>query len=255
MADNAPTAPETPDVTSYSDPLYDRMEVIARGIGKRWYLIVIIAILCSVAVLQLKARSENTPIAAGAHALRQARSEGIEALTALAGNEAVLSEWRARAALEAANLALGTGDLDSARSQLSVAKAQAEASALREVELTVLASQAAVAEQAEEFDVASSLYLEVADKTATGMLGLNLAATLGAGRCDLALAAASADAAEQTELRRSAYERFRFAGERSVEGAEQLVNYARFKRYELERAYPELADDDNAAVVDEAPIE
>lgn len=241
----SPGAPET--LTSYSDPLYDRLEGVVRQMGRKWWLIAILILIIAGAAVVMQQRAQQAPEAASALAVQQATDEGIDALAAVADDPEVLPEFRARAALEAANLALQAGEADRAASLLATAETQAAATPLQDLQLTITASQAAVLEEQGAYEDAAARYTQVVDRTAASLPGLNLLATLGAARSTMLQAQNTEDPAQAAELRALAHEQFTFASERSVEGAEQLIQYARFQRYDLERRHPELAGGEAAA--------
>lgn len=241
MADT-PGTPDAPDtLTSYSDPLYDRLEGVVKAMGRKWWVIVLMAAIFAGAAVMLQQQAERVPEAASANAYLEALDEeGSDALAAVADNAEILPEFRARAALEAADRALAAGDAERAASLLATADTQAGATALKDLQLTVAASQAAVLEEQGQFEDAAARYTQVADKSAAAQPGLNLVATLGAARCNLALSAAAEDPELKAELLAVAHEQFVFASERDITGVDKLTQYARFQRYDLERRHPEL---------------
>ena len=254
MADT-PSTPDAPDtLTSYSDPLYDRLEGVTKALGRKWWAIVLLAIAVGVVVVVLQQQRKVSPVADGANAYIQARGEeGIAELEAVATNDGILAEFRARAGLEAANRALRDKKPEDAERLLGIAKTQAVASQLRDLELTVIASQAAVAEQRGQLEDAEALYRQVADKTGTDLAGLNLVATIGVARVIRMQAEAIEDRAERVGLLKVAHESFSFAAARSVEGATTLTDYATFQRYDLERRYPELIGGEAPPAPEAAP--
>lgn len=238
MAETPPDAPDT--LSSYSDPLYDRLEGVVRSLGRKWWVIVLLALVSAAAAVVIHQRAQQVPEAASAAAFLDAVNEGLEELVVVAEDEAVLPEFRARAALEAANLSLAEGDAERAARLLETAEAQAALTPRKDLQLTILASQAAVLEEQGAWEDAAALYSQVADKTAAGQPGLNLVAILGSARTTRAQAEATTDPELKLELLGLAHEQFTFAADREVPGAETYNRYARLQRYDLERRHPQI---------------
>jgi len=247
MADD-PQAPQPETPTSYSDPIYDRLETVVREFGRRWLLIVIIAALTVALVITLQQMEQQTPQAASAHAFSEAQEEGVEALSALVDNAGATAEFRGRAAIEAAALRLQDGNVEAARAVLERARPLVEEADRRGLELDLLLSEAAVHEAADELDEAIAAYRRADQRAGQQRPVHSVSATLGVARCQIAQAAASDDPEQATELRRQAISALSaVAGRRMQEGAGALASLARFQRESLKRRYPELREQDDGA--------
>jgi len=204
MAENPPN----PDaVSSYSDPIYDRLEGLLNQLGRRWWLFVVAALICGTAGLLITNALQHSPEAASSAASIDARGDR-EALETLVDDESITYEFRARSALSAAQHALDAGDPAAARRLLDTALDHATEAGLEELQLTVHASLGAVAETTGDWDAASAAYGKVLQRTdQTTHPGLNLSATLGAARVELGAAAEVAEDDPETARERRGYAR------------------------------------------------
>lgn len=162
--DNAPT-------TSYSDPIYDRLEVIASRVRRAKWIIIGFLLVCLVAGLVVRKVVGSNPHGASAAAFISAQDERDPdkrraALNALAADEKATPFFRARAALELIQLALDEGRLDDGRSHLARARTLAGEAKSPELDLSVRLGAAAVAEDAGELDSALGDYESVERQSA-----------------------------------------------------------------------------------------
>ncbi len=161
MAEQIDTAP----TTSYSDPIYDRLERAAQSVRRRWYLVALFLVLCLAGGLVLRWWQSRNPEAASAVAFVRARGEEAtkrdEALRKVATAEATTPAFRARAWQEVAQIALLDGKIDAARDAIAKAKDEAAKTKSDELILAVRLSQGAVAEDAGQLDEAFTHYDDV----------------------------------------------------------------------------------------------
>jgi hypothetical protein len=65
-----PVPPSPGENTSYSDPLYDRLDTFVKGLSQRWGIVVVAVIVAAVLVVVLRYSLDNAPAAASAAAIR-----------------------------------------------------------------------------------------------------------------------------------------------------------------------------------------
>jgi len=245
MADDTPS-PEP--ASSYSDPIYDRLEVVMRGLGRRWWLIALIAIGAAIATVAAKRVDEHTPLAASADQVRFAlQQQDRDALAALIDDESIHAELRAQAGIEAAALALSDGEADTAADLLDRVASLVQGAQRRDLRLLLQLSQAAVAEARGTLDEALADYRSVSESAGPNLPALGLEGTLGAGRVLGAQAEHASEAGKTDEamrLRRDALQVFELAAAR--EDAGLLAQLARYQAADLVRRFPALKTTDSA---------
>ena len=208
-------SPEIPSpTTSYSDPIYDRLEVVAQRIFRRIGLIIAALVVVVIVAVFSHQAMKNSPTAASANQFLTALSSkqdaeqsrnpaersGLidtaqKALTAVANDETVTPYYRARAQLEIVQIALDRSQLSDASAAIAKAKEWSSKSANADLDLAVGLSEAAVALQKGEFGPAEQLYASVdraaganfPDRQMAGALGTAKAMELQ-GRIDDAIA-------------------------------------------------------------------
>ncbi len=195
-------SPEIPNpTTSYSDPIYDRLETVAQRIIRRLGLVILaMAVIVAVAVVSHQAM-KNNPTAASAHEFltaftnkqeaEQARNPveknaGLDAaqkeLTAVATNEAITPYYRARAYVELTQIALNRSQLTEASAAVEQAKTFASKSENADLELAVGLSEAAVFLQKGEHAAAENLYRSVERAAGQNNPDRQMAAAIGAAK-------------------------------------------------------------------------
>lgn len=186
MAD--PTV-DTAPTTSYSDPIYDRLEALSHRVRRaRWAIIA--AIVAAVALgLGLRAYFNHRPEASSAVAFIKANDEAdagkrSAALQALVGDEAATPFFRAKAALELCQEALTAGKPADAKGWAAKASAAAAQAQDDELSLAARLSEAAVAEDAGELDAAFAHYEAVQGKAGSKFVNHYLLAVYGAARIE-----------------------------------------------------------------------
>lgn len=190
------TGPEP--ASSYSDPIYDRLERVSQGMAKRWKLLLVLFLLALGIGIYLQTLAERSPEAASASAYASALGDR-EALEALVEDEEQTAEVRAGAAHEVAKLALQDDRLTDAEQAIERAAdlaAETENHALR---LGIGLTTGAIAEARGDWAAAIDAYRSVEDR-AVGQQVQDVDARL---RRALALLAWSrAEEGEQSSQRR-----------------------------------------------------
>ena len=180
---------DTAPTTSYSDPIYDRLELVAQRIRHLKWLILGLILVCICLGLWLRAKLKHNPDAISAVAYAEAldlseddkRKTQLETL--LANGEAT-PFFRARAALDLAQVALLAGKLDDAKGLVDQAKAFAVDAKSPELALIVSLAQGAVAEDGKDYDTALAAYEKVVRDAGPKFAVHNLTASIGAARVE-----------------------------------------------------------------------
>lgn len=194
MAD--PTIDSVP-TTSYSDPIYDRLEMLSQRVRRaRW--VIVAAIIVAVALgLGLRAMLHHRPEASSALAFIKAHdhedaASRRSAFQALVDDPAITPFFRAKAALELCQEALTAGQPADAKAWASKASAAAGQAKDDELSLAARLSEAAVAEDAGELDAALGHYEMVQGKAGSKFVSYHLLGVYGAARVERAQGKAKA---------------------------------------------------------------
>lgn len=188
------TTPEIPSTTSYSDPIYDRLESLSQKIRRR--IVLFVAILATIVVVAVVVHRvfQETPVAASAAAFMKAGernnfgsapagdedSKANDAYRALVDNPTIVPLFQARAAIEMIQFDLNNGKLDDARAHAAKATELAAKTDNKDLVLAVQLSSAAVHMQAGEFSQAEEAYIKVENAAGAKYPDRQLAAILGA---------------------------------------------------------------------------
>ncbi len=232
-------------VTSYSDPIYDRLEGLAHAIRQRMALcIAVLVALVAVAVL-VNRRLKDTPMAASAAAFVPAGEERDPAKLAaayakLADDPAITPLFRARACIELTQIALGAGKVDEAKAHVAKAAEQAGAIDSLDLNLAVQLSRAAVELQSGDAAKAEDTYSRVERSAGAKNPDRQLAATLGVVL-----------AQEKQGKMDDAIAKLEPLVGRADAQARSLLDMARAKYWQLKRLQAEKA----AAAADQKPAE
>lgn len=220
--------------TSYSDPIYDRLDTFAQGIKRRWW-IYLIALIAVIVIAQLVRRSAvERPDAASSTtfnlALEKPTPEArASAMSELAADGNAADYWRARAWIEVAQERFGKDDAAGAKEAATKSLQLADKTGDQELKYAARLSLAGAEYQLNELDAAAKDYAAV--ETAGGRyLSQQLEATLGAART-LAKSGKTDDAIAKLEPLIS----------RSDAGAPGLLNVARTMYWNLKRQQAEAA--------------
>lgn len=172
-------------VTSYSDPIYDRLESLSQKIRQRMALFIIALVGAVVVAVVVHQQMQNTPVAASAAAFMRAGEERrdpaktAEEYSKLVLDEAIIPLFRARACIELTQLALNAGKLDEAKTHVAKAEEQAKMADSLDLTLAVQLSQAAVELQGGDAAKAQTLYEKVERNAGAKYPDRQLAAVLG----------------------------------------------------------------------------
>ena len=180
---------DTAPTTSYSDPIYDRLEQVAQRIRRLKWLIIGVLLACIVLGLWLRATLKNNPGATSAVAYAEAREQADDAerskrLDALLKDEKTTPYFKARAALDLAQVALLAAKVDEARNLVAQAKGFASGAGQPELDLIVRLGEGAVAEDAKDLDAALAAYDQVAGSAGAKFAVHYLTAAIGAARVE-----------------------------------------------------------------------
>lgn len=108
-------------LSSYSDPLYDRLDAISRQIRRLWWLFVLAILIVAAAAIALRLWLRTEPVALSAalavEAMSQPAAAQEAAWVALADGTKHDSAFRAAACVELSHLLLARGDAAAARSR------------------------------------------------------------------------------------------------------------------------------------------
>ena len=195
-----PLPDATGPTTSYSDPIYDRLESVAQRLTRRLGL-VILALLVGIAVaVIIHSRMQESPEAASASAFTKAQDQVEEAnrerdaekaaklaaaLTALQGvasNEKITPFFRSRAFIELVQQDLSANHLGEGKAHAAKALELATQSQDSELRLKAELSVAAVQLQAGENAEAEKSYLQVESHAGAKSADSSIVAVLGAAR-------------------------------------------------------------------------
>ena len=195
--------------TSYSDPIYDRLETVAQRITKRLGLILLALVALTIAIVWAYKSHSDTPIAASASRFLDAMTARMEAdqsqdqitrkskldeaaksFTAVADDELVTPYYRARSYIEITQIHLDRGtenDLTNAKGTAEKARSWAMKAADPDLELAVGLSEAAVLSQSGKHAEAESSYLKIEGAAGSKYPDRQIAAILGAAQSMAAL--------------------------------------------------------------------
>jgi hypothetical protein len=179
---------QLPDVgpsTSYSDPIYDRLESLSQRIVRRLWLIIGALLVTVVLAVVIHAYLNESPGAASAARFLKALEGNDEvkqatALQALTTDQQISADIRARASIELAQRALEKDDAKAAKTHADQAVEVARQSENAEVQLSAGLSQAAAVFQAGDHAAAEKLYAGVERAAGAKHPDSQIAAVLGA---------------------------------------------------------------------------
>ena len=180
---------DTAPTTSYSDPIYDRLEQVAHRIRRlKWLILGLIMVFICLG-LWLRAVLKRNPDAVSAVAYVEALEapEGDKRtshLQALLANDKATPFFRARAALDLAQVALLASKIDEAKGLVEKAKGFAVEAKSPELALIVSLAQGAVAEDGKDYDTALAAYEKVVRDAGAKFVVHFLTAAIGAARVE-----------------------------------------------------------------------
>ncbi|MBA3938639.1 MAG: hypothetical protein H0X38_14390, partial [Planctomycetes bacterium] len=236
--------------TSYSDPIYDRLETLSQRVVRRLgFLIAALIVIVVVAVI-VHSRMQESPAAASVYAFQKAGEERDPAkreaaYTTLASDEQITPFFRARAYIELTQAALAKPDAAAAKAAAAKAVEWAQKADDQDIELVAGLSQAATTLDAGDFPAAESAYLKLERKAGSKAQDRQIAAILGAAK-----------AQEKQNKIDDAIAKLETVISRSDAGARQLIDLARQEYWRLKRqqAGPALAAPAAGAPTAGAPV-
>jgi HPt (histidine-containing phosphotransfer) domain-containing protein len=218
--DNGPT-------TSYSDPFYDRLDLLAQQVRRQWALVVLVILIFIGVGITIQVAMTSRPEAAAANAYLDALQERepakAEAALAAVLNGTGTPHFRAKAGIDLTELRLRTGDLAGARTAAQSALLQAQAAEEPDLVFAAQLTVGAVAEQAGDTAAAESAARQV----------YGAAAAFPATR--LAAQLALARALEQAGRPQEAVELLEPLLTRTDSGAGRLLDLAAVEYWRLRR--------------------
>jgi tetratricopeptide (TPR) repeat protein len=192
--------------TSYSDPIYDRLETVAQRITKRLPLILLALVVIIAAAAVTHSSLRNTPVAASASHFMNAMitrrgvdqtedpvsragklEEAAKAFAAVATDESVTPYYRARAYIEITQIALDRSISKDAKDAVEKARSFAAQAADPDLDLAIGLSEAAVYFQDGKFADAETRYRNIERAAGSKYPDRQIAAILGAAQSIAAL--------------------------------------------------------------------
>ncbi|GDY13699.1 hypothetical protein LBMAG53_25770 [Planctomycetota bacterium] len=231
MSDDAP-------ISSYSDPIYDRLDAFGQHLRRQWPVYVLAIVLVTITTVVVATVMRNRPDATAAAEFSLAIEEQDEAKRAEklkqvgAGTK---SAFRVIALNELVGLKLKANDLAAARTTAEEAVAAADAGEDAHLQLVTRLSQAAVSAQAGDYPAAAEAYRKVVTRAGS-------TAKLAAERLAGQLGAAQALAKQNTSAsRQEAIELLEPLLTRSDESARHLLELGTGLYWRLRREQAEAA--------------
>ncbi len=235
--------PDTAPTTSYSDPIYDRLEGFSQQLRRLWWLYAAVLILVVVAAgtfHRLVIQSAPEAAAAALYQKAQGEREPVKRTAefrSLLDNAAVTPYFKARAAVEVVQQLLEDGKLDEARGMAQQAVDFARVDGQDAIQLVAQLTQAAVDEQAGEAAKAEVSYAQVERLAGAKFPDYQLTAVLGYVRTLVA----------QNRLA-EAIDKLEPLSSRNDVGAEALLTMARVQYWQLKRDLAATSSASTAAV-------
>jgi tetratricopeptide (TPR) repeat protein len=226
--------------TSYSDPVYDRLEICVRFLGRYWLVFVMLVVATIAAIILVRRLLESNP-AAASHVAYVRAGQSEKDLAALLDRDDIIPEYKARTANLLVDLRLDAKAYPEARTfaQRGLAFAQEAGhprlAAIHQINL------ATVDFETGDYDTARAGYEQVMKLSSLRVESFQ--ATL-LRACTLLAQAAIQDEEEQADaalaLRKDAVEDLRYCSELTIPGTEAIAEQARFILLELEFRHPAL---------------
>lgn len=230
--------PDDAPISSYSDPIYDRLDAFGQHLRRQWPVYVLAIVLITITTVVVATVMRNRPDAAAAAEFSLAVEEQDEAKRAEklanvgAGGK---SAFRVIALNELVGLKLKANDLAGARTTAAEAVAAADAGEDAHLQLVTRLSQAAVSAQAGDYPAAAEAYRKVVTRAGS-------TAKLAAERLAGQLGAAQALAKQNTAAaRQEAIEILEPLLTRSDESARHLLELGTGLYWRLRREQAEAA--------------
>lgn len=222
-------------LSSYSDPLYDRLDALSRQIKRQWWLIVLVIIILALGAIALRLWLHREPVALGGAIAARALDERDEAKREalwieLADGPSQDTGFRAAACIELSQILLNRGDTIKARERAQQAQTLASEAKDEDLQLAAGLSRAAATLDAGDAAAALELYEKASRGAGAKHPTRKLAAELGAAVC-----------LEKLGKPDEAMARLEPLTTRSDRGSEQLVQLATAMYWRLKRASEKTA--------------
>jgi tetratricopeptide (TPR) repeat protein len=216
-------------LSSYSDPLYDRLDAISRQVKRLWWMFALIIIIIALAAVAVRLWLHREPVAFGSAIAVRAMQEQDAAKkeaswTELADGTDHDAAFRAAANIELAQIKLTAGDAIKARERAEQAEKLAREAKDDDLVLAAGLSKAAALLDGGDATAALSLYETVARNSGAKYPARKLAADLGAATC-----------LEKQGKPDEALTRLEPITTRTERGADQLVQIATAMYWRLKR--------------------
>lgn len=228
-------------LSSYSDPLYDRLDAISRQVRRQWWLFVLVLLIVALAAVAVRMWLHREPIALGGAVAVRALNERDDAKreaawTELADGADQDPAFRTAACIELSQMLLSRGDAIKARERAQQAETLARAAKDDDLVLAASLSRAAAVLDGGDAAAALAIYEAAARGAGAKHPARKLAAELGAAVC-----------LEKQGKTDEAIARLEPVTARTDKGAEQLVQLATSMYWRLKRLQVEPAKTAEAA--------
>jgi tetratricopeptide (TPR) repeat protein len=223
--------------SSYSDPIFDRLEIVNSWLARNWKLVVVAVVVVIAAALFIRSQGQHTPLADDARQLftadRDSAINNPQPLLAVLNDSSIDAIIRAEAGLRAA--ALQQEDGKHSEAYATLLKASEAAPNDDALQISIQLSQGALAEDQQQFDAAIQAYQQAQTRIATtpNTSGLNFVAGLGIARANLAKAS-TAEADEAATLRAAAVTALESLSSNTEAGTEAFQRMVALKLARLE---------------------
>ncbi len=173
--------------SSYSDPIYDRLDTMSKAVKRRWWVYLLAFVLVLVASIVARTALTERSDQASAIAYTEAFDSrdplaNTDAFKDLAQNQKADPYYRARAWIELVQSRIDAGEADGAKTAAEQALVEAKRSGDGELIAYARLSQAAADFQRNDFESALANYQAVVSSAARFPVA-QLEATLGEARC------------------------------------------------------------------------
>jgi len=217
-------------LSSYSDPLYDRLDAISRQVKRLWWMFALIIIIIALAAVAVRLWMQREPIAVGSAVAVRAMQEQDAAKreaswTELADGTEHDAAFRAAANIELVQIKLAAGDAIKARERAEQAIKLAQQAKDEDLILAAGLSKAAALLDGGDAAAALELYETAGRNSGAKYPARKLAAELGAATC-----------LEKQGKPDEALARLEPITTRTERGADQLVQIATAMYWRLKRA-------------------
>lgn len=234
-------ADEDAPLSSYSDPIYDRLDALSRQVRKQWWLVVLAVIVIALAAIAVRLWLHREPAALGgalaaSASAQQDPAKREAAWIELADGANLDIGFRAAACIELSQILLDRGDAIKARDRAKQAENLARDAKDDDLVLAAGLSHAAALLDSGDANAALELYEKASRGAGAKHPARKLAGELGAAVC-----------LEKLGKPDEAMARLEPLTTRSERGSEQLVQLATSMYWRLKRAAEKPSEQKPAA--------